>query len=260
MKKLLAIFVALIMLVSLCSCTKVIESSKDKDDDEKKTEASTKNTDKSTDDDTASIELSDEESDNMGNAVERPLPDDSAAEETDPSDESVPFEFGQTSGKVYTNRSIGLKCTIPSDWRYYSDAELAELNNVVEGITDVDLSSNVYAMYAVAPDGNNVVVTVTESPLASSSNQQIKTYLSLGEDTLLSPLESMGLTIDDSAATDVTVDGKELAGYYINSSLSGLHMYQTLAMYVDNGYLINITATTLYSDTAADIFEFFEFI
>lgn len=260
MKRLLAILIALTMLISLCACTTVVESPKD-NEKEKTSSASKKSKDTDEESDNESDTSLDTEEASNGELSE----DTSKNSETQESEEaeteaseSVSFESGKISESSYTNETIGLSFTLPDGWRFFTDDEIAELNSSVADKTNLDLNASVYDMYAIDSSGNNVIVTVTRSDIYT--NQNLDTYLTLAESSILSPLEELGLQINDAGSTTVVLDGEEITGYYIDSSTQGVSLYQLMGLYVKNGYLVSIAGTTLFTDNSAELFEYFEFI
>ena len=49
----------------------------------------------------------------------------------DEESEDTGYELGIIDGLTFTNDFMGISCTLPEDWVYASEAEIAELNGVV---------------------------------------------------------------------------------------------------------------------------------
>ena len=46
-------------------------------------------------------------------------------------EEKPEFSLGDTTGSTYTNDFLGISCTLPEGWVFYTDEQMKELNNLV---------------------------------------------------------------------------------------------------------------------------------
>ena len=79
----------------------------------------------------------------------------------DEESEDTGYELGIIDGLTFTNDFMGISCTLPEDWVYASEAEIAELNGVVlemfednEEVAELlENSTSIYDAVAYSGDG-----------------------------------------------------------------------------------------------------------
>jgi hypothetical protein len=78
------------------------------------------------------------------------------------------FTLGTVEGNVYENTFIGIGCTLGSDWTYYSDEKIREINNAAASLAGEEFrqmmanATVVYDMYAAHSNQINTVVVNLE--------------------------------------------------------------------------------------------------
>ena len=230
MKRLLALLLAIVMVVALCSCEGKKRRRRDRDDDDDTTNATQEVI--STDDVVKPIE---DEEDNIGNAVTKPLPDDDGDDETPagqlPLEESKKDEYavGSISGDTWTNESLGISFTLPSDMRIATDEELQSVlqsgaaaisPDATDNVLDYINKTSIYELYAIGSDGGSVQVLFEK---ASSL---------ISEERYLESVQSGLKSLYDFEFTEIgTIDvgGKEFYGFAGGVQANGTGVYQLYA-------------------------------
>lgn len=181
------------------------------------------------------------------------------------SEESQPgFSLGKTSNNVYTNEFLGLSCTLPSEWKFYSDEQILELNNITKEYIDEDVSSQlekatiIYDMYAQnTVDNSNVNVNLERLNPVQAVTLDIKTALEAQTDAIISTYQNMGYTDVSVNYESITVNGKKYDALRIEAKIQGYDFYGIAFTFIKNNYLANVTATSLQTDKTNTILNCF---
>ena len=54
-------------------------------------------------------------------------------------EEKPEFSLGDTTGSTYTNDFLGISCTLPEGWVFYTDEQIKEQNNITENYLDEEV-------------------------------------------------------------------------------------------------------------------------
>ena len=180
--------------------------------------------------------------------------------------------LGAVDGNVYTNDFFGVTCTLPDDWRFYSDEEvLAQQGLAAENFEDTDLGdyidqfidsdSGFMVMVAEKEGGvQNVNVLVETMPGIGQylGEQELVTAvmheMGLGEDGDMSALGLEGAKMEQNT---FTFGGQEHAGLcmsYTDTSMGiEIPMYMQMVFLKKDDYLMQLTFTTVFEDHIADV-------
>lgn len=181
-----------------------------------------------------------------------------------PSGDKSSFAFGKVSGTTYENEFIGVGCTLPSDWLFYSEEEIIEANNLVVDSLDGDIKDIIesatvlYDMFAQSPTGqNNVNVVLEKVPQIKLDTLNIKQNFELLLPTLKATYEQIGFTDINASVVNKTIGGKELPTAVMTANAAGqqVKMYQ-FAVKCD-GFLASITVTAFSGDADALLNTFY---
>ena len=173
MKKLFAIFLALITLLSLAACggnDAEVDTDADSDNNIITEEATVQ-----------------EEEDSTSAAITR----------------------GEISGDKYVNEFIGVTFEKPSDWIFLSDDEIQDTLNYGLAVLDdenlektlaeaMEENANAYDMYAMDSNGNSVIVAYENTILTSGRKLSAETYI-----------ETLCNNFDIQSAIDYTVESQD---------------------------------------------------
>jgi hypothetical protein len=78
----------------------------------------------------------------VNNATENKTPSENKTPTgtTAPAETEPDFSMGKATGSTYHNDFLGLSCTLPGDWMFYTDEQMKQLNNITGDILDKDLA------------------------------------------------------------------------------------------------------------------------
>lgn len=166
------------------------------------------------------------------------------------------FALGQTSGLNYENQFIGIGCTLSSDWTFYTDAQIRQLNNQTADLAgDVyeDLMANtnmVYDMWAKnANNTDSINVILEKSTVATVENFDFQKNYELVFPSMKQGFENMGYTDIQYTFQTISLDGKTLSGVLTTANYGYGTMYQKqFAVPCDNGYIATVTVSAFDID------------
>ncbi len=220
MKKFICLFMAIIMLVSLCGC--------------------------------------------LGGTEDVRGDINSGSSNSDKPEAESKFSLGETAANTYKNDFLGISCTLPEGWTFYTDEQIMQLNNLVGDIAGEELASKlenaniIYDMYATNEGGYcNMNVNLEKLSAAQLLKLDIKKSLESQFDGIKSSYQNMGYTDIVLAYEKITVDGKEFDGITINAKIQGVNFYSTVFCFKKGTYLANVTIACLQTDKIDTILDYF---
>lgn len=180
-------------------------------------------------------------------------------------EEESKFSLGQTADNTYKNDYLGISCTLPSDWVFYTDEEILELNNIVAGTVDEDIAKAlenaniIYDMYATNPnDYSNINVNLEKLSAVQIATADLKELLEAQFDGIKSTFSNMGYTDINIAYEKITVDGKEFDGAKITAKIQGVDFHSVVFCFKKGLYLANVSLGSIQTDKTAEILSYFK--
>ena len=180
------------------------------------------------------------------------------------------FAPGHVSERTYESAALGLKCIVPADWDYLTEAELLQLGEVPpaeEGQEEQTLSQRLSAhlnsggqvqdMYAMTADGLQTInVMVTKFDLAEQE-MDISVFTDLAKDELETVYRSMGITEVETQREQVLFldedcEAVRLSGYYSDVPLHSLQLCMTRG-----SYICVVTFNSFVEDNTEMMMKFF---
>lgn len=181
--------------------------------------------------------------------------------------ESEPeFSLGKTSNNIYKNDFLGLSCSLPSDWQFYSDEQILELNNITaeyiddEVLEKIQNANLIYDMYATHPtSGSNMNLILEKVSPLKIATLDLKTSLESQIDVIKQNFENMGYTNLTVKYQKITVDGKEYDGLVLYAEIQGVSFYEKVFAFKKGSYVVNVTVGTLANDETDKVLGYFDF-
>lgn len=184
----------------------------------------------------------------------------------DPTESLPEFSMGKAENGIYKNDFLGLTCTVPAGWEFYTDEQIREMNNFTADFYDEEFAEQIqnatiiYDMLASnAADGSSINVNLEKLNPAQMLILDVKKSLEAQIDTIKSTYENMGYTNTQVQYQKVTVDGQELDGLMIKAQIQGIDLYCTLFSFTKGSYMANVSVTTTQADTTSQILGYFTF-
>lgn len=190
-------------------------------------------------------------------------------EATEPTEETTEAEFslGDVQGLNYENAFIGIGCNLPSDWTFYTDEQIRELNNMTLDLAGEEFEAAItnaqliYDMCAVSNDQLKTINVNLEKidPVTLAMIDLADVYQ---QNTALvkQGLENMGysdLTFDYGT---VMIEDETFACMRTTAQYNGATMYQLGFATKCNGYIANFTIATFNENTVDDVLSYFYLI
>lgn len=174
------------------------------------------------------------------------------------------FSLGASANNTYKNDFLGISCTLPSEWVFYTDKQILELNNIVGDLVDEDVAkqlenaNTIYDMLATYQDeGSSINVNLEKLSAAQIINLDIKKTLESQISAIESSYANMGYTDIKTAYQKIKVDGKEFDGLKITAKIQGIDFYVVVFTFRKSNYLANVTVSSLQTDKTDTFLGYF---
>ena len=187
--------------------------------------------------------------------------------ETEPEAETEPqFAFGSFTGNRYHSDFLGLTVNLADEWRFYSEEEILEINNLTmdyydeEAAAIIENATLIYDMYAVNEyTGSSTTVILEKLSALQIVALDYKTTIEAQFDTLRSTFENMGYSDVEMEYKKITVDGEEIDGFELVADIMGIKYYSTTLMFRRGSYLISISVNSFEEGGTQEILAGFDF-
>ena len=179
------------------------------------------------------------------------------------------FERGVVDGQTYTSEFLGLTCTVPAEFSYLADAEIAELNNIAaDTLSDTDLAqqlqdnlengSQIQDMYAMTDGGLQTINVLLSKVDAQGAEVDMAAYADLGMEQSKTAYQSMGMTDVEASRETVTFMGQPYEGIRLTATYDGnAPIYCVQVCMQEGDYVCVVTFTSYIEDTTADMMGYF---
>lgn len=241
MKKLLTVMLCGLAMMTMVACSDEKETSEDDIRGEQTTNEDTKDED-TKDEDTNGEEATGEET---------------ADEEAAGQDE---FSLGQNDGIKYENAFIGIGCTLPEGWTFYSDEEIKKLNNFTAEVMGEDYEERmknaqiIYDMYADDATGmSNINVNLEKVDNRQLAGIEVADIFAQNLSVYEEMYKSMGVSNVVIELADFDIEGEEFSGITISGDMGGMMLYQKCFSVKCNGYLASVAITAFGDDLTDEI-------
>ncbi len=178
--------------------------------------------------------------------------------------QSGKVSLGVTEDGIYTNEFLGLSCTLPDGWEFYSRDQILEINNMLsdaagEEFTEIlENAAIIYDMYASHPTTySSININMEKITALQAANLDLKKTLEGQFSTIESTFANMGYTDIRINYSKITVDGRSFDGVKLQATLQGVEFYEIIFSFQKDNYIANITVGSLKTDTTADLLDRF---
>lgn len=175
-------------------------------------------------------------------------------------DKEKEFSQGVTEGQTYKSEFVGIGCELDSDWLFYDEEKIAELNKTAMEMAGEDYKNAVsnievvYDMFAVDSTGlNNVSVTLEKGDISEIEKVNLTEYYENVISSAKANFTSMGCTNISCEVVTLNIDNKPVQLIKTKAEANGTMMNQTYFSKKCNGYMANVTTTTFGEDKCEEI-------
>lgn len=166
--------------------------------------------------------------------------------------EEPEISMGSYSGNTYRNDFLGLSCTVPEGWEFYSEEQLLELNGFVgeyvsEEVQEQLKNANVvFDMFAQHPtEGSSINVNMEKLNAVQLISLDIQETLEAQIPGIESSYQEMGYTDVQVNSQKATIDGKEFDSLFVSAKVNGMDFVLVCFAFRKGNYLVNVSAGTL---------------
>ena len=241
MKKLLALILALLMVLSVTACS---------EDDDKKSRKKDKTTQ------SEKIDKEDVESDDTEVDID-------VDDEVKELEQAEDFCLGTIDGRVYENEFIGIGYKADLYWTYMTESEIQQINNFVtenagdykEAMESADVYTDMFVGNIDSSENINInLEKVSKSVLDTVDDC---TYYENSIAGIEYMYENYGCSYFDYDITTLTIDGVDFHSVNMETEIEGTVIYQTAFVVKCNGYVANVTCTSRSADALTDMLSNF---
>lgn len=157
------------------------------------------------------------------------------------------FSMGKATGKNYENKFLGLGCNLDSNWTFYTDEQIRELNNVTADLVGEEFANQIkdaqiiYDMMASHSNGTDSMNINLENVGLIGGIANLRAYLDNSVPMLKQGLGNMGYSNITTESIQVEIDGKEFEGLDLVADISGMKFYERLFCIKKGNYIASIT-------------------
>lgn len=171
------------------------------------------------------------------------------------------YQMGSINGGTYTNEFIGIGCELDSNWSFYTDEQILELNGLVaDSIKDENISnmlkSNgiIYDMYASA-DGGYVTINIIFENLGVLYGTILdeSSYIDTALGTFEAALTSAGYSELSYEKTTTQFAGSERNCISLVCKYGDLDVYEELICVKCGSYMAVITLASISANIIPDM-------
>ena len=166
-------------------------------------------------------------------------------------EEEAQLEPGSASGKTYTNRFLGIGCTLKDGWTFSTDEQIAELNGNVQKVLGddykkmVEKTDIVYDMGASDGNGNSFNVNITNMGLAFNLIYSEEDFARLSMEQTPQMMASAGFDVTDTAISTVTFAGAQHTAIAITATYNGVTVFERIVCIKKGSYMACVTFAVL---------------
>ena len=162
---------------------------------------------------------------------------------------------GVTDGKAYVNEYLNLKIALPKGWTFYTDEQIAQVNNITaESLAKTDFadliaqSGQFIDMLCSDVSGNNInfVIQPRQSLLDSYTDLQI---FQLSEQTFTTQMKAAGMEMLYYDPMIAQISGEDHDVLHMVLDISGTNVEEFQLWFREGGDYMGILTITLVGDT-----------
>lgn len=176
------------------------------------------------------------------------------------------FDTGRVNANKYTNAFAGITCELGTDWKFMTDEQIRQNNETALGMVGDDYekllknASSFTDMMATHVNGTDTVGITFEKLTGTNQLVTEESYVNLSKDSLKGALESMGMTnVVLTTGTEVFA-GKDHHYIAVSAKYSGYDVYERLVVLRCDNYVVVVTACTWHVDTCKTVLDNFQAI
>ena len=182
------------------------------------------------------------------------------------------FQRGSAEGQTYSSEFLGLTCTAPEEFRYLSDQEIAQLNDIaLDSLTNDSLAqemrqrleegNQVQDMYLMTEDGRHWVSITVDQVTDGKTEVDMAAFVASGvaqAEEAYGAIDGMEDVV--SAAQTTTFLGSEYDSILTTATYNGFPARSLQVCIPVGRYICVVTFTSYVEDQTVEMMGFFRTI
>lgn len=171
---------------------------------------------------------------------------------------------GTISGNVYNNSALGISMTLPANWRFLSDAELASQMGYAsqygsrQGLaTLLSQTASACGMYATATDDAVWTAHLVVQDLGIYKSLDEQTLFDLTKEGISESLKGQGYTNIQLDKTTFQLAGKDHVGGVLTADLGFIQTHMIVVLVKGDRFMGSLTVASLTEDKAREVLGYF---
>ena len=174
-------------------------------------------------------------------------------------------EMGSVNGGTYTNEFAGIGCTLDETWVFYTEEQIAEINGfLTDGTSDEDMkklmeeNQSVQDMYATSTDGLMTINVVFQNMgLLFGTTMSAQEYAELSAQQLPDAMTTYGFENVTAAVTTMEFAGAERPAVALTATVQDTPMYELVICMKQGNYIYCVTLCSYTEDVTAQMAALF---
>lgn len=180
------------------------------------------------------------------------------------SDDSAELSLGTSANNTYENKFLGIGCKLDSDWTFYTDDEILEMNNMTKDLVGdeyaevMESAQTLYDMYASTSDSMQTVnINIENLGLVYGTVLDEDAYIDAALESVKGVLESMGFENVTVKKTTVTFAGETRGAIAVAGEVSDVKFYEKLVCIKVGKYMACVTVASYIDDSTDEVLSAF---
>lgn len=183
-------------------------------------------------------------------------------EDLSENDTNSEFVRGVINELNYESKFIGLGCTLGSDWNFYTEEQLKELDETTNNTYNTEINNKIlYDMLAV-DDSYSSMISIHMYKTSNAALQYINMEKYLKSSCFISKqqLNDQGITDISYVSEKILIDEKEFDCVHMDYKLQGIDAYEKIIGIKCDGYIACISVFSYDKNEIENILDYFYII
>ena len=174
-----------------------------------------------------------------------------------PAEAPQDYEAGTVTTGSYESKYLGFGCRLDSNWTFKTEEEMIQTNKDALNMVGDDYANAIknakiiYEMMASTATGNSININLEKASVEPG------TYLALSMTTVKNALAQIGMKNITAEKGTTQFLGEEASCLFIEGTINGIKLYETLVALKVDDYIVNITVGSVVDNNCDQFLSYF---